>query len=103
MLARNLQYALITNKSMKIHECLRQSLLKKQNLNNRNTMVIITLIENTSILLAFVVTLHTHQNLTSATTLRGIDVKFTIGGPLAWSNNEKQMSRNRKSMMDKRN
>lgn len=63
-----------------------------------NTMVIIAFIENISILLAFIFTLYTPppQNLISAT-----DIKFTIGGPLAWSSNKEQMSRrNRKPSED---
>lgn len=58
-------------------QCLRQSLLKNESLSNMNTMVIITFIEDISILLVFIFTIPTPppQNLISAT-----DIKFTIGG-----------------------
>lgn len=60
-------------------QCLRQSLLKNESLSNMNTMVIITFIEDISILLVFIFTLPNPlpppTNLISAT-----DIKFTIGG-----------------------
>lgn len=59
-------------------QCLRQSLLKNESLSNMNTMVIITFIEDISILLVFIFTVPNPpppQNLISAT-----DIKFTIGG-----------------------
>lgn len=58
-------------------QCLRQSLLKNESLSNMNTMVIITFIEDISILLVFIFTIPNPppQNLISAT-----DIKFTIGG-----------------------